>query len=308
MQKFQYTFSQNGTVTGAQSIPPSSASPVHCPLIIALHGGGYDHQYFDATPKTSATVASTAFGVPFVSVDRPSYGGTSSVLPIPDNSTFHEQSGDLLHRQIIPEIWRKIGIPNNCNCVVLLCHSFGVMPGMVTAAMHAKDEKPSYPLGGMIASGLGNEQPSHTRDSPSPYLQTDDEHYQFKVDAKDGIMFKQGTCDPEILKQSPRLNAIFPVAEVADFASSWLTSWKETWAIHVTVPVMFSLVDDDPFFVVNEEELQICINAFENSVRVDGSLIKGAPHCVELSHWSQGWYARCFGFAMECATSLASFS
>lgn len=131
-------------MTGAQFIPPPSASPVHCPLIIALHGGGYDHQYFDATPKTSPTVASTAFGVPFVSVDRPSYGGTSSVLPIPDHSSSHLQSGDLLHRQIIPEIWREIGIPNSCNCVVVFCHSFGVMSGTVTAAMHAKDEKPSY--------------------------------------------------------------------------------------------------------------------------------------------------------------------
>lgn len=69
---------------------------------------------------------------------------------------------------------------------------------------------------------------------------------------------------------------------------------------------MFSLVEDDPFFVSTEEEIKICVKSFKSSVRVDGSLLKGAPHCVELSHWSQGWYARCLGFAMECAASFAS--
>jgi len=32
--------------------------------------------------------------------------------------------------------------------------------------------------------------------------------------------------------------------------------------------------------------------------------VPGAPHAIELSYWGQGWYARCFGFAMECAANL----
>jgi hypothetical protein len=93
MQPFQLTLSNNGTVAGLQSIPPLSAqkaprmqySPTrqntwewhrnidyhslrrggqqslsalsadNRPLIVGLHGGGYDSQYFDATPKYSAS-------------------------------------------------------------------------------------------------------------------------------------------------------------------------------------------------------------------------------------------------------------
>lgn len=61
----------------------------------------------------------------------------------------------------------------------------------------------------------------------------------------------------------------------------------------------------DLFFVATEEEVEVCLNAFKKSSRVEGGLVRNAPHCLELSYWSQGWYARCFGWAMECATSFA---
>jgi len=41
-------------------------------------------------------------------------------------------------------------------------------------------------------------------------------------------------------------------------------------------------------------------------VHVEGSLLRGAPHCIELSFWAQGRYARCFGFAMECSASFSA--
>lgn len=307
MQSFRYTFGDNGTVTGALFVPPSPASPLtYRPLIIGMHGGCYDHQYFDATPKYSASVASAAFGVPFVSIDRPSYGGTSSVLPIPQGTDFFEQSAILLHQKILPELWRKIGVPNHCNCVVLLCHSLGVMPGIITAALHAQDEKPLYPLGGLIASGMGDKQSSvMTSGDPPSFIPVDENFALFPLEAKDKVMFKPATFDPEILGHSERLNTASPVTEVTQFAAAWLPVWKEKWAAHVSVPVMFSLVDDDPFFVSTEDEIETCVKAFARSVRVDGSLLRGAPHCVELSHWSQGWYARCFGFAMECAATFS---
>jgi hypothetical protein len=44
---------------------------------------------------------------------------------------------------------------------------------------------------------------------------------------------------------------------------------------------------------------------FQEEFEVEGGLIRNAPHCLELSYWSQGWYARCYGWAMECAASFA---
>jgi pimeloyl-ACP methyl ester carboxylesterase len=306
MQPFQLTLSNNGTVTGLQSIPPSSAlSADNRPLVVGLHGGGYDSQYFDATPKYSASLASIAFGVPFVSIDRPSYGGTSSILPIPEVSDFPQETGIWLHRYILPKIWTEIGVPNKCNCLVLFCHSLGGMGGIVAAALHAQDDTPSYPLGGMISSGLGNSQPESMKNFTPSFLPVDADHGLFPVNDKDTVMFKPGTVAPEVLEQSERLNAVSPYAETPHFAPVWLPVWREKWAAHVSVPVMFALVEDDPFFVSSEEELEACARAFKNSVRVDKSLVRGAPHCMELSHWSQGWYARGFGFALECSASLA---
>ncbi|KAL4944054.1 hypothetical protein BDV06DRAFT_188209 [Aspergillus oleicola] len=307
MQPFQLKLSNNGTVAGVQSIPPASASQNdHRPLIVALHGGGYDHQYFDATPKYSASMASEAFGVPFVSIDRPSYGGTSSILPIPEGSSFFQETGRWLHQYIFPRLWSEFGVPNRCTCIVLLGHSLGVMGTIVAAVLHAQDDTPLYPLGGIIVNGMGNTQSSFMTTSPPSFISIDSDHTLFPPEKKDAIMFKPGTVESDILMHCERLNAVMPLAELIEFPTLWFPIWKEKWAPQVATSVLFCLVEDDPFFVVDKQEMEICLRAFNNSSRVDGSLIRDAPHCMELSHWSQGWYARCFGFAMECSASFYS--
>jgi hypothetical protein len=178
------------------------------------------------------------------------------------------------------------------------------MGGIIAAAMHAQDENPLYPLGGLIASGLGEKQPPSAGSTPNIHIRIGADHLLMPVDIKDKIMFRPGTTSPEVLAQSKRLNVPIPDAEVQHFRDVWFPTWREKWARHVVVPVMFALVDKDPFFDVTKLELENCISAFKSSVRVDGSLIQGAPHCMELSYWSQGWYARCFGFAMECSASI----
>lgn len=304
MQSFKLDLPNNGTVTGAHSLPPPSSSPVqHRPLIIGLHGGCYDHQYFDALPDYSATLASTTFSIPFVSIDRSSYGGTSSILPIPSNSDFTTESANTLHRHILPTLWSEYGVTNGCTCIVLLCHSLGVMVGVASSALHAQDTHAAYPLAGLIASGMGDTQTPSMAGTTPTYSRVDDEHALCPLELKDKVMFKPGTCAPEMLDQSARLNAIVPVAEMEQFATKYLPTWKAKWAPHVRVPVFYALVEDDPFFVATGEEVERCVRAFTGSVRAEGSLIRDAPHCVELSYWSQGWYARCFGFAMECAAS-----
>ena len=307
MQSFSLSLANNSTVKGAHSIPPASSSPVpYRPLIIALHGGSYDHKYFDALPTHSASIASNAFGIPFITIDRPSYGGTSSILPIPADSGFTQESAKALHRSILPRLWTEFGAPNDCCCVVLLAHSLGVMVGVAVSALHTQDEAAGYPLAGLIASGMGDVQSAMMKGTiPSYPLIDDDDHALAPAEHKDAVMFKPGTVVPEMLEQTERLNAACPVPELVEFASKWLPVWKEEWAPRVKVPVMWALVEDDPFFVATQEEVDRCMQAFTNNSRVDGSLIRSAPHCVELSHWGQGWYARCFGFAMECAATFS---
>lgn len=305
MEPFKFRIPNDGTVAGVHHIPPVSASPIaKRPLIVGLHGGCYDSKYFEGIPNFSASLASKAFGVPFVSIDRPSYGATSSILPLPEDSDFYQETGVWLHRYILPTLWSEIGVPNKCNSIVILSHSLGVMGGIIAAALHAQDLTPLYPLGGLIACGMGNTQSTFMKDTPPAFITIDNDHVQFPADKKDAIMFKPGTTVPEVLELCEQFNAVSPLREIYEFPSAWLPVWKEKWAAHVTVPVMFALVEDDPFFITSKEELNICVQSFKNSSRVDGSLVRDAPHCMELSHWSQGWYARCFGFAMECAASI----
>ena len=178
------------------------------------------------------------------------------------------------------------------------------MVGVAVGAMHAQEQDPAYPLGGLIASGMGDVQAKAMQGSTPSYPKVDDDHGLCPVQLKDALMFKPGTCAAEILAQSERLNAVCPIAEIAGFATEWLPVWKQRWASRVRAPVMFALVEDDPFFEANEKEMERCVSALRNSVRVEGSLLRGAPHCIELSFWAQGWYARCFGFAMECSASF----
>ncbi|KAL3455982.1 hypothetical protein BJX64DRAFT_281679 [Aspergillus heterothallicus] len=308
MQPFTLTLSNGATVAGIQSIPPQSpTSPKHRPLIIALHGGTYDCHYFDATRTYTASIHSTAFGIPFISIDRPCYGGTTSFLPVPPDSTFSQETGLWLHRHIIPAVWREFGPRNSCNSVVLLCHSFGSIGGIVAAALHAQEDATTnpayYPLSGLIVSGMGDKQAESMKNAPAMQPNVGTGHVLFPLAIKDSFMLGwPGNVATEVLGQTDRLNTVSPLVEMHDLGW-WLLCWKE-WAAQVKTAVMFALVEDDVFFDATEEEVRICKEAFRRSKRVDASLVRGAPHCMELSYWAQGWYARCFGFAMECAATL----
>ncbi|OJJ94628.1 hypothetical protein ASPACDRAFT_1877518 [Aspergillus aculeatus ATCC 16872] len=306
MQSFKITMANNATMSGIRSFPvAATATARHVPLIVGLHGGTYNCQYFNATPRFSASATSASLGVPFIAIDRPGYGDTSSFPPLPEGSNFFVETGSWLHHHILPALWSEFGIPLGCTCIVLLCHSFGSMGGIVAAAKHGQDPAPAYPLGGLILSGIGDAQSEAMQNRPPPQPTADTGGVLFPLQFKDQVMFLPGTVDNEVLEHSARLNALSPPAEMQQFPGNWLPVWKQDWAIHVRAPVMFALVQNDVFFKATEEEVKTCTQAFRTSSRVDGSLIKGAPHCMELSYWSQGWYARCFGFALECATSFA---
>ncbi|KAL2825376.1 hypothetical protein BJY01DRAFT_230211 [Aspergillus pseudoustus] len=305
MRSFQLLLPNGGAVTGIHSIPPRSASIQHHPLIVGLHGGTYDCHYFDANGEHTASKLSTALGVPFVSIDRPCYGGTSSFLPIPKDSDYANETGTWLHLYILPALWAKFGAPNNCNCIVLLSHSLGAIGATIVGAKHAQEQTPAYPLGGIIISGLGGQLIPSMIESPIAEPNAPPDHVVFPVQMKDALMFRPGTVHPDILARTEKLNAPCPFVELDALRSIWVPRWKSEWAAHIVAPVKFALVEQDCFWEGTEEHVRDCVKAFRKSIRVDGSLIRGAPHCLELSFWSQGWYGSCFGFAVECAASFA---
>ncbi|KAK4237976.1 hypothetical protein C8A03DRAFT_44211 [Achaetomium macrosporum] len=269
MEPFTLPLSNDSMVAGICNLPaPSAFDHKSRPLVVGIHGGTYDCHYFDANDKHSASRVSRALGIPFVAIDRPCYGRTGSFLPVPEGSTFEAETGKWLHCYILPALWAKFGVPNGCNSIVLLCHSFGVMGGLAAAAMHAQDQAPSYPLAGVVMSGIGSRslpQPKRDNENSVNEARNSTEGMVMPPKVKDFLMMPTGTVDPDVLALTEQLNQPTPFAEMESFFP-WM----------LTCP------------------------------RIDLSLVQGAPHCMELSYWSQGWYSRCFGFALECSTSFAA--
>lgn len=83
MQSFHLLLSNGAMLTGIHNIPPHRPPIKYRPLMIGLHGSTYDCHYFDADANQTAGVASAAFGVPFVSINRPCYGGKQLSLASP---------------------------------------------------------------------------------------------------------------------------------------------------------------------------------------------------------------------------------
>lgn len=307
MEPFTCNLSNGGTATGICSIPSRTTTtkvPASRPLIIAIHGGGYSSDYFHADASHTAAIPSKTYAIPFVAVDRPFYGGSTFDGPMPSAANYPQETGAWMHRHVLPALWAQFGA--GCSSIVLLCHSLGCQQGIVAAAMHAKETNPAYPLSGIIGSGLGHRVPPAVAQFPPMVGNSGPDYSSQPVEFRDSMMFSSGTFDPAVLEQSDRLNQMIPVAEANSVSAIWAPCWREAWAAQITVPVMFAFAELDCWFEGTQTHLKECVEAFTKSPRVDGSFVHGAPHCMELSLWSQGWYARCFGFAMECAVTFSS--
>lgn len=308
MKAFEFRLSNTVTLTGICNLPPrSSSNQRQAPLIVGIHGGSYKSSYFHADEKHTAKLSSDALGVPFVAIDRPCYGGSTSLLPIPSESSFQEELATRLHQLILPRIWTEFGQTSHCNCIVLHAHSLGAPGAVIASALHAREHattgKSSYPLGGLILSGFGTRQ-INPGFNPFEGINPPPTTVNYPLDLKQQMMLPDGTADAEIYKIGEQMDEPMPMQEMQILYGLWLDpAWRSRWTNNVKVPLMIGLFGKDCFWVPTEEHLQEFIACFPGSPRRDGSIVKGAPHCTELSHWSQGWYARCFGFAMECAES-----
>ena len=302
MQTFKIVLANQATLTGLHNLPAKGPTTPHFrPLIVALHGGTHSARYYDLDAKNSASLASNGLQVPFVAVNRPGYLDSTPFDPIPEGSSQTEQSGEWLHQHILPAIWTEYGEPQSCNCIILHCHSLGTPGAVIAAAKHAAEAEHAYPLGGIIFSGFG------TRVTPPPRTFKDgDTHLKLPLEAKFSIMIPPGTADPDVYKgfEHAELNNDMPVVELTDTFTVWLPRWRTEWASKIKVPVMIGIAELDGLWEGTIEHVQEIASAFSGSTRVDGSLMGGAPHNVETSYWSQGWFARGFGFALECAAAF----
>jgi len=67
---------------------------------------------------------------------------------------------------------------------------------------------------------------------------------------------------------------------------------------------MSILLTDFLFRQGSKRNVDAFLKDFTNAPRVEGAVIQGAPHAIDLGRTSRGWWIRCFGFAIEVAEGL----
>ncbi|KIW95484.1 uncharacterized protein Z519_04069 [Cladophialophora bantiana CBS 173.52] len=309
MKPFLLTLSNDARLSGIYSIPgKTTTTPPYRPLIVAIHGGTYSSQYFDTLPEHSAGTVSRATGVSFVAIDRPGYRDSSSLPSVPNGSTYAQEEGKYLHQYILPKIWEEYGVPSGASTMVVMGHSLGCSPCVIAASLHAQEPVVQYPWASVILSGRGMV-------SAFPKSQGEEQlargrelgYVEFPPGAKDFLMFgdaQLGLASAEMRRVSEEITHRAPFGEFEDRRLHWDNYWKG-YAEQVKMPVLAAIGERDSLFHASQQDIEEFGRAFSNSPKVEAVLVANAPHCLELSYWGPAWLLRCFGFAIECATSVA---
>jgi pimeloyl-ACP methyl ester carboxylesterase len=308
MEPFALTLSNGALLSGLASIPDktTTTTPRYCPLVVGVHGGTYASTYFDAASDHSARTLSRQLGVPFVAFDRPGYRNSSPISQIPGDSTFFQEEGKYLHQYILPKLWEEYGRPAGATAIALMGHSLGCSACIVAAALHSQEPDARYPLGGVILSGRSTTSAVTKSQGEDQMAQARRIGYvEYPPGVKDIVMFGDaslGLATPNIRRISDEITHRGLVEEFQDRRFHWDNYWKD-YAQLVKIPLMAAIGERDALHKASYDDLKEFSAAFTTSPKVETVFIPGAPHCLELSHWGPGWYSRCFGFAIECATS-----
>ena len=271
------------------------------PLLIGVHGGSCTSAYFDLLESASPTSVAAKTGFPFVAIDRPEYG-ESKFQPAQseksdENDSYWLRTAKWMHKSAIPELWATYGVPNHCKAVVLIAHSMGCPPSIMTAALHSQDTA-SFPLGGMILSGWGGEVNNMPTQSQSSATQL-----HFTPEMKYTMMLTDDTCHSAEVKealapQSDRQNVSLPPSE-AQSAQAWWFGDSSQYTSKVSIPVMHALGEKDWLWKGTPEAMKGFQKMFTASPRVDSIIIPGAPHAIEWGKGGAEYMLKCLEWASE---------
>lgn len=169
-----------------------------------------------------------------------------------------------------------------------------------------KERTGSYALAGIILSGFGTTPKDTTMALIHPLIEPNATHVYLPPSLKDELMLlpaSSGFTDQEVYEKTEELNTACSLAEFSDGLGLWPSYWKERYAKFVKCPVLYALTEDDCFWVSSTEAMAGFAGAFGSSLRVDQGVVVGGAHCLELCRAGRGWYARVFGWAVECAVA-----
>ena len=96
------------------------------------------------------------------------------------------------------------------------------------------------------------------------------------------------------------------VEEVQELLGSWPARLHQSAPL-VKIPLMIAVSEHDWLWEGSKQHLATWTELFEQSPKVDGALILGAPHALEWWKGSNAWFIKCFGWALEVVASQSIY-
>ncbi len=240
-------------------------------LILAIHGGTYDSEYFHAGPDSLLALA-PGHGYTVVAIDRPGYGGSAAVPAA--RLGFDEQS--TLLAAAVDALRARYGLPT-----VLIGHSIGGMLALLTAA------KTAIAPAGVEVSGLGELWQPGIREMWGG-LRGDAPAIELPAEAHAGVMLgPDGSFTPDHVARDGELLRPMPMPELHDVVD-WADRLPAVGA-SVTAPVQVTFAEYDKIWRSDDEARETLGRHF-TAGPIDVRVMPGVGHSIEL-HTSARDYA-----------------
>lgn len=197
-----------------------------------------------------------------------------------------------------------------------------VLPTVIAGSLYSRSKSGlavGYYWGGMVLSGLAvtwneefmdvNGRLATNEYSPSQLPPGWDSNVHtppyYSKDKVKLMLGSKGMCDSDLGSLVWKQTTPLFIGEVTDLVGMWLEK-KAAYKADVRIPVLYGLGEHDWIWKSDKEDMDTICAEFTNSPRVEGAVVKNAPHAIELSKVSRGWWIRVFGWAIEVAGSSAS--
>lgn len=263
------------------------------PLLVCLHGGGYDNRYFDAQ-DCSLLAQVSAEGFPALALTRPG-------CPADDDSAkrqppFADAARILV--DVIGDIWNELG--GRRPGIVLLGHSIGAAVSVHVAAQAA--EADAWPLLGLAISGVG--------DTLAPV--TVELFAQMPIGLAVEMSFDQSrpllygpewTLNETTLADVADLMVTCPSADLVEITTRWVSDLPKV-APRVNVPVQCALAEFDGLWMASPERLDRFAKHFSNAPFVEASYWRCAGHNIEHHAVGAAYVRSVLAFAERCALEV----
>jgi pimeloyl-ACP methyl ester carboxylesterase len=257
------------------------------PLLIALHGGGFNRHYFDLESNSFLDRAA-ANGFTAVAIDRPGYGESTGVDV--EEGWFPAQAEAL--DGLIADAWSQAG--DERPGIVLIGHSFGA----TIAIRLAGGSERSWPLLALAISGsLDGPPPSMLGFAAS--IADAPPHAPIGLEPPMVREFFYGpdeSFDPAVLDQAAVSVTPAPAVEIREWAHRWTDEAAAATAA-VEVPVHLRVSEDDAVLDVSPDSLARFSASFTAAPSMDAALIQSAGHNADHHHAGTALHLEQLAFA-----------